>query len=150
MGLAPYGEPKYVDKVKKLIKFKEKGLWTWKKQYFGEIKALYENNQPIVEPFFTKKFEELFGTPRGAKEELTQYHKDLAKSVQTATEDVIFHMANHLQKATGSKNICIAGGVAQNSVANGKIIANTDFDNLQQVMMPVYQWDRHYTTTIKL
>lgn len=130
MGLAPYGEPKYVDKVKKLIKFKEKGLWTWKKQYFGEIKALYENNQPIVEPFFTKKFEELFGTPRGAKEELTQYHKDLAKSVQTATEDVIFHMANHLQKATGSKNICIAGGVAQNSVANGKIIANTDFDNL--------------------
>ena len=61
---------------------------------------------------------------------MTQYHKDLAKSVQQVTEEIIFHMASHLQKRTGSKNLCIAGGVAQNSVANGKIIANTDFENL--------------------
>lgn len=130
MGLAPYGEPKYVDKVRQLITLKDNGLWTWKKGYFGEIKALYQNNQPIVPPFFTKKFEKLFGTPRAKTDELTQFHKDLAKSVQTFTEEVIFHMVSHLQKRTSSKNLCIAGGVAQNSVANGKILANTDFDNL--------------------
>lgn len=130
MGLAPYGEPKYVDKVRALFVLKENGLWTWKKGYFGEIKAVYEKNQPLVQPFFTKKFEKLIGTPRKKTDEITQFHKDLAKSVQTVTEEVIFHMANHLQKRTGSKNLCIAGGVAQNSVANGKIIANTTFDNL--------------------
>lgn len=130
MGLAPYGEPTLVDKVRELFVLKENGLWTWKKGYFGEIKAIYENNQPVVPPFFTKKFSKLFGTPRKKSDELTQFHKDLAKSVQVVTEEVIFHMANHLQKRTGSKNLCIAGGVAQNSVANGKIIANTTFDNL--------------------
>ena len=130
MGLAPYGEPKYVDQIMKIVKLKKNGLWTWDSSYFEEIKVVYENNQPVVPSFFSKKFETEFGVPRKKNEELTQYHKDLAKSVQVFTERVIFHMLNHLQKRTGSKNICIAGGVAQNSVANGKIIANTDFENL--------------------
>ncbi|MEH6679303.1 MAG: carbamoyltransferase C-terminal domain-containing protein [Sediminicola sp.] len=130
MGLAPYGEAKYVDKIKKLVTFKDNGLWTWDQSYFKDIKVLYENNQPVVPFFFTDKFVAEFGNPRGQKEELTQYHKDMAKSVQVFTEEVIFYMLNHLQKITGSKNICIAGGVAQNSVANGKIIANTTFENL--------------------
>lgn len=130
MGLAPYGEPKYVDKIMKIVKLKDNGLWTWDASYFEEIKVLYENNQPIVPSFFSKKFETEFGVPRKKNEELTQYHKDLAKSVQVFTEKVIFHMLNHLQKRTGSKNICLAGGVAQNSVANGKIVANTEFENL--------------------
>jgi len=130
MGLAPYGQPTQVEKVRELIVLKDNGRWDWKNEYFGEIKVLYRNNQPIVEKFYTKKFEDLFGTPRKKGDELTQYHKDLAKSVQQVTEEVIFHMASYLQKKTGSKNLCIAGGVAQNSVANGKIIANTDFENL--------------------
>ncbi len=130
MGLAPYGEPKYVDQIMKIVKLKENGLWSWDSSYFDEIKVLYENNQPVVPSFFSKKFDKEFGTPRKKNEELTQYHKDLAKSVQVFTENVIFHMLNHLQKRTGSKNVCIAGGVAQNSVANGKIIANTSFENL--------------------
>ncbi len=130
MGLAPYGEPTQVEKVRKLIKLQDNGRWTWDQSFFGEVKVVYKENQPIVDPFFTKKFEDLFGVPRKKGEELTQYHKDLAKSVQQVTEEVIFHMASYLQKKTGSKNLCIAGGVAQNSVANGKIIANTDFDNL--------------------
>ncbi|MEO0507466.1 MAG: carbamoyltransferase C-terminal domain-containing protein [Bacteroidota bacterium] len=130
MGLAPYGNPTLVDKVRKLVTLKKDGLWTWDASYFGEVKVVYKDNQPIVDPFFTEKFSKLFGEPRKKGEELTQYHKDLAKSVQQVTEEIIFHMASHLQKRTGSKNLCIAGGVAQNSVANGKIIANTDFENL--------------------
>ncbi len=130
MGLAPYGEPKYVDKVMKIVKLKSNGLWTWDASYFEEIQVLYEKNQPIVPSFFSKKFTEVFGEARKKDEPLTQFHKDLAKSVQVFTERVIFHMLEHLQKRTGSKNICIAGGVAQNSVANGKIIENTPFENL--------------------
>ncbi|MEL7268249.1 MAG: carbamoyltransferase C-terminal domain-containing protein [Bacteroidota bacterium] len=130
MGLAPYGNPTLVDKVRKLVTLKKDGLWTWDASYFGEVKVVYKDNQPLVDPFFTEKFSKLFGEPRKKGDELTQYHKDLAKSVQQVTEEIIFHMASHLQKRTGSKNLCIAGGVAQNSVANGKIIANTDFENL--------------------
>ncbi|MEO1486689.1 MAG: carbamoyltransferase C-terminal domain-containing protein [Bacteroidota bacterium] len=130
MGLAPYGNPTLVDKVRKLVTLKKDGLWTWDASYFGEVKVVYKDNQPIVDSFFTEKFSRLFGEPRKKGDELTQYHKDLAKSVQQVTEEIIFHMASHLQKRTGSKNLCIAGGVAQNSVANGKIIANTDFENL--------------------
>ncbi|MFM7856680.1 MAG: carbamoyltransferase N-terminal domain-containing protein, partial [Flammeovirgaceae bacterium] len=63
-------------------------------------------------------------------EELTQYHKDLAASVQLVCEELIIQILNHLQKRTGLKNVCIAGGVAQNSVANGKVIEKTNFENL--------------------
>ncbi|CAG0910127.1 unnamed protein product, partial [Cyprideis torosa] len=130
MGLAPYGKPTQVDKVRQLIKLEPKGRWTWDNSFFGEIKVVYQNNQPVVDSFYTKKFEDLFGNPRKKDEPLSQYHKDLAHSVQRVTEEVIFHMADYLQKKTGSKNLCIAGGVAQNSVANGKIVANTGFENL--------------------
>lgn len=130
MGLAPYGEAKYVSKIEKLVKSRKNGLWTWDESYFKPIKVSYENNQPITPPFFSDKFEKEFGKPRQKGEELTQYHKDLAKSVQTFTEQMIFFMLNYLQEKTNCKNVCIAGGVAQNSVANGKIIANTSFDNL--------------------
>lgn len=130
MGLAPYGKPTQVDKVRKLVKLKNNGLWNWDSRYFREIKVLYDDNRPVVPKFYSNKFVKEFGTPRKKGEELTQYHKDLAKSVQTVSEEVIFHMLTHLHKRVGSKNICIAGGVAQNSVANGKIIANTPFENL--------------------
>ena len=130
MGLAPYGQPTQVDKVRQLVTLEKDGKWSWDQSFFGEVKVLFKNNQPFVQPFFTEKFEELFGPARKKGDELTQFHKDLAKSVQTVTEEVIFHMAADLQKKTGSKNLCIAGGVAQNSVANGKILANTDFERL--------------------
>lgn len=130
MGLASYGENSHVDRVRKLIRLQEQGRWTWDQSFFGEVKVEYKEHQPIVNPFFTKKFENEFGPARKKGDKLTQYHKDLAKSIQQVTEEVIYHMASFLQKKTGSKNLCIAGGVAQNSVANGKIIANTDFENL--------------------
>jgi carbamoyltransferase len=133
MGLAPYGSAKYTDKVKKVLEFKKDGLFSWNSSYFVHpTKAgfKYEKNIPHVGNLFSNKFITEFGNPRKPNEELTQYHKDLAASVQKATEELIFHILNHLKQKTGLKNICIAGGVAQNSVANGKIAAATDFEGV--------------------
>ncbi len=133
MGLAPYGQPLYVDKVKSLINFLPSGLVSWKSEYFVEpTKAglRYENNIPLVGNLYSPKFEELFGKPRKNDEELTQFHKDLATSVQRATEEIIYFLLNKLQERTGLENVCIAGGVAQNSVANGKITDKTKFKNV--------------------
>jgi carbamoyltransferase len=82
---------------------------------------------PLVHSLFNEKMEARFGKVRKKDEELTQYHKDLAASVQRYTEEIIFHVLNYLHKKTGLTKVCIAGGVAQNSVANGKITRNTPF-----------------------
>jgi carbamoyltransferase len=133
MGLAPYGEPKYVDKLRDIIYFTNDGLFSWNKKYFRSAKDVtvaYENNVPHVDTLYTPYLEQKFGKARAKNEELTQYHKDIAASVQRFTEELIFHIAANLQKRTGLKNLCLAGGVAQNSVANGKILKNTPFENL--------------------
>lgn len=130
MGLAPYGEPKYVDKLRDVVLWKDDGLFQLNLSYFrsatqGFIK--YENNLPIVPPLFGKKMIGVFGAERKKDEPLTQYHKDLAASVQRFTEETIFHILKGLHQRTGLTKVCIAGGVAQNSVANGKITRNTPF-----------------------
>jgi carbamoyltransferase len=133
MGLAPYGKPIFVEQVRKTLKFTDDGLFSWDADYFAnttEIKLDYSTNVLVVSTLYGKKIVEVFGAARQANEELTQRHKDLAASVQLVCEELILHILNHLQKRTGLKNICIAGGVAQNSVANGKIIEKTGFENL--------------------
>lgn len=133
MGLAPYGTPKYVEKVKRLFQPNAKGLFSFDLRYFTrELLSImsYENNIPAVKPLFSPYFTEQFGRPRTKDEPLTQDHMDLAASVQKATEELIFELLGHLHKRTGLDNVCIAGGVAQNSVANGKITRNTPFKNV--------------------
>lgn len=133
MGLAPYGKPVYADKVKKLLNFLPNGLYSWRHEYFVQpTKAgfSYENNQPSVGNLYSEKFISEFGEPRDQKGALTQYHKDLAASVQQVTEELIYYILSHLKKITGLNNVCVAGGVAQNSVANGKISASTGFDKV--------------------
>jgi len=134
MGMAPYGEPKYVDNLKEVIHLKNDGLFRLDLSYFRKgtegIISYNEEHIPEVQPVYNNKMIGLFGPPRKKEEPLTQYHKDLAASVQKMTEEVIFHILNSLQKRTGLKNLCLAGGVAQNSVANGKIRANTSFKNV--------------------
>ncbi len=133
MGLAPYGNPAYVDKVKKVLNFLPNGLFSWKDEYFvPPTKAgfSYENNVPKIGNLFSKKFVEEFGEPRKPEEELTQQHKDLATSVQKVTEELIYYILKKLKERTGLKNVCVAGGVAQNSVANGKITEMTGFENV--------------------
>jgi carbamoyltransferase len=133
MGLAPYGKPVYINEIRKIFKFSDNGLFDWDSDYFTspyEINLSYENNLPSVSKLYSQKLEEIFGPARQNGEELSQKHKDIAASVQRVCEMLIYHILEHLQKRTGLKNICIAGGVAQNSVANGKIIDSTGFENL--------------------
>lgn len=131
MGLAPYGEPKYVDKLRKVLVFEDDGLFSLNPRYFRSAKSgivsYGEDHIPVVAPLFSKHMEELFGAARKKGEELSQYHRDMAASVQRITEELIFHILTHLHQSTGLDQVCIAGGVAQNSVANGKITRNTPF-----------------------
>jgi len=134
MGLAPYGEAKYVDQLRDLIEFTDDGLFKLNLNYFRNpnrgIISYGDDHIPVVATLFTDYFEKKLGKARQKGEELTQFHKDMAASVQRFTEELIFHILNALQKRTGLKNVCIAGGVAQNSVANGKITTRTSFTNV--------------------
>ncbi len=133
MGLAPYGTPKYVEKLRDVILWKKGGLFELNLDYFRSASqgyVEYENNIPIVHSLFGKKMMEVFGPVRKKEEALTQYHKDIAASVQRFTEETIFHILKGLHERTGLTNVCIAGGVAQNSVANGKLTRNTPFKNV--------------------
>ena len=133
MGLAPYGTPKYVEKLRDVVLWKKGGLFELNLDYFRSANqgyVEYENNIPIVHSLFGKKMMEVFGPVRKKEEALTQYHKDIAASVQRFTEETIFHILKGLHERTGLTNVCIAGGVAQNSVANGKLTRNTPFKNV--------------------
>ena len=134
MGLSPYGQPRYVDQVRKVLQLLPNGLFRLNLKYFSRLKTAdwmtLEDGVPQVKPMFSRYFVEKFGPPRQKGEPLAEYHKDLAASVQRVTEEVIFHMAEDLFQKTGKKVLCLAGGVAQNSVANGKITANTSFKKL--------------------
>ena len=134
MGLAPYGEPKYTKDLYDVLKFHSDGLFTLNPEYFQSpskgIIYYGEDHIPVVAPLFSKKMASRFGPVRKSSESLTQYHKDLAASVQRITEELIYHILVHLHQTTKITNVCIAGGVAQNSVANGKISRNTPFTNV--------------------
>jgi len=123
MGLAPYGEPVYADLIReKLIDIKEDGSFRLELEYFNYCTGLTMTN---------KRFHDLFGgPPRKPEGVLTRKHMDLARSVQEITEEVMERMARHVFKRTGMKNLCMAGGVALNCVANGKIVREGPFENV--------------------
>lgn len=123
MGLAPYGEPKYADLMKEhLIDIKEDGSFWLDQSYFNYATGL---------TMTSKKFDKLFGAPpRQAEDKITQREMDLAASVQAVTEEVMLKMTDDLAKTYGIKNLCLAGGVALNCVANGKIIREGSFEKL--------------------
>lgn len=134
MGMAPYGTPTFMDKLQDVVKLTDDGLFKLNLKYFRSATSgiidYGEDFIPVVAPMYSDYMIEKFGQPRKKDEPLTQEHKDLAASVQRMTELVLFHMLNHLHKKTGLDSVCIAGGVAQNSVANGKITRNTPFKNV--------------------
>lgn len=123
MGLAPYGEPKYLQKIKdNLIDIKPDGSFKMNMDYFNYPSGLTMTNS---------KFDELFGgKPRKGESEISQREMDLARSVQEVTEDVMILLAKNAHKQTGSKNLCLAGGVALNCVANGKVLRENIFENI--------------------
>lgn len=134
MGLAPYGEPTMIEALKDVLILDKNGLFHLNERYFKHftegVAMSWEAGDPHVESLFSDYLTEKFGKPRAKDEPLTDFHRNLATSVQRYCEQVIFHIANDLQKRTGLKNLCITGGVAQNSVANGKMLDNTTFDNI--------------------
>jgi carbamoyltransferase len=123
MGLAPYGEPRYVDRIlEHLIDVREDGSFRMNMKYFDYCAGLKMTNG---------RFAELFdGPPRQPESRLTQREMDLAASVQVVTEMVMLRMARHVRQVTGKKHLCLAGGVALNCVANGKILREGIFDDL--------------------
>ncbi len=123
MGLAPYGEPRYVNAIlENLIDLKEDGSFKLNMDYFNFVAGLTMTNE---------KFHKLFGgQPRKPETELTQREMDLARSVQDVTELAMLRMARHIRKETGEKYLTLAGGVALNCVANGKILRENIFDDI--------------------
>ena len=146
MGMAPFGQPKYVEQVYEVVNVDEEGGFELDMDYFS---FHYSS-----EKTFTKKFEKLFGTPRDPKAEFftdasgypsyfgekpdnydeiakaNQYYADIAASIQVVTEQIVVKMANYAYQITGLKHLCMAGGVALNSVANRKILSQTPFEEI--------------------
>ncbi len=123
MGLAPYGNPIYENKINKLIDVKDDGTFRLNQKYFNYATGLTMTND---------KFYNLFGQkPRDSmKEKLTQFHMDIAASIQKVTEDIMIKLSRSIRKQYNIKNLCLAGGVALNCVANGKILQEKIFDNI--------------------
>ena len=123
MGLAPYGNAIYEDKVKQLIDLKDDGTFRLDQKYFNYATGLTMTNE---------KFNILFGQkPRNPiNEKITQFHMDIAASIQKVTEEIMISLAKSIRKEYGVKNLCLAGGVALNCVANGKILQEKIFDNI--------------------
>ena len=123
MGLAPYGNAIYQDKIKKLIDIKEDGSFRMDQKYFDYATGLTMTND---------NFNDLFGQkPRNSKDEsITQFHMDVAASIQKVTEEIMLKLARSIRNEYGIKNLCLAGGVALNCVANGKILNQNIFDKI--------------------
>jgi carbamoyltransferase len=122
MGLAPYGEPKYVDTIRKhLLDLRDDGSFRLDMDYFGYLEDLVMTSE---------KFAELFDGPPRAPSPVTRREMDLARSIQEITEEIVLRMARHARALTGKRALCLAGGVALNCVANGRLQRERIFDEL--------------------
>jgi carbamoyltransferase len=122
MGLAPYGEPKYVKQIyDNLIEVFDDGSFRMNMEYFNYTTGLTMTN---------RRLDTLFGPPREPESELTQREMDLARSVQDVTEEIVLRMARYIKRETGEKYLCLAGGVALNCVANGRLLREGIFDDI--------------------
>lgn len=134
MGLAPYGQPSFQKEMKEILLLQHDGTFELNLKYFRHhretVEYEWDNGSPHVGRLFSPELETLLGKARGPNEELTQKHMDIARSIQGAYEEAFFNLLNALQNRTGMTNLCLAGGSAMNSVANGKVYENTAFKNI--------------------
>ena len=129
MGMAPYGEPRFIDDVRKVVQIEDSGAINLDLRYFEYQRSLHSS--------FTRKFVDLFGPPRRAESEFTvegnravgesKHYADIAASIQTVVEDVLLRLVDYAHTRTGLDNLCLAGGVALNSAANGRIVRESKF-----------------------
>jgi carbamoyltransferase len=133
MGMSAYGEPRFADKIRDVVKTRN-GHCRLNLDYFTHhskgVDMTWAGGEPVIGSIFSSKMAEVFGPARVPRSELLQQHYDLAASVQTVLEENYFDLLNHVQKQTGLKTVCLAGGVALNCVANGMVFEKTDFRDI--------------------
>ncbi len=125
MGLAAYGQARYLDRFRQIVRLVPDGTYQVDPSYFT-----VDHSPGRFAGYVTERFTALFGPPRAPGSEITQHHMDVAASLQAVLEEAVFHMLNHLHRRTGSRNLCLAGGVVQNSVMCGKVHSKTPFDRV--------------------
>jgi len=134
MGLAPYGRPTEIDKLRRLVRLTDKGKFELGLDFFLHhskgVSMVWEAGAPEIGPVFSEGLVELLGPPRLSNELLSEYHKNLAASTQAMYEEVFFHILAHVYDETRNPALCLAGGCAMNSVANGKIFEKSGFRQL--------------------
>lgn len=131
MGLAAYGRPKFLKELERIIQLRPKGSFQLDLRFFSFYKKpkkmLWKNTVPLVEELYSEHLFDLFGQPRNPQDKIDSFHCDLAASVQAMYEKVFFHILRYAYDITNSESLCLAGGCALNSVANGKILDCSPF-----------------------
>ncbi|MBA3355861.1 MAG: carbamoyltransferase [Pyrinomonadaceae bacterium] len=131
MGLAPYGTPRYMEEFRDIIRTDEAGRFRLNLDYFRHqaegVDMTWDDGSPVIGRIFSDQFAQTFGPPRQPGAQLTQREHDIASSLQLRLEEVGFHVLRHLHQQTGLTDLGLSGGVAYNSVMNGKILLNTPF-----------------------
>src|SRR5581483_8201204 len=134
MGLAPYGKPRYMEEFREIIKTEEGGRFKLNLDYFRHhsegVDMSWDEGSPRIGRIFSDEYVKVFGPTRQLGETLTEKHQDIAASLQARLEEIGFHVLNHLHEKTGLTDLGLSGGVAYNSVMNGKILLNTPFKRI--------------------
>ena len=134
MGLAPYGEAKYIDQLKKIVRYDKKNLFKLNLKYFlhhtGNVDMTWLKGEPKVGKVFSSDLEKLLGPHRKKSEDLLQFHKDIAASTQKFFEEILINIVNDLYDKNKNENLCISGGSGMNSVANGILFEKTKYRNI--------------------
>jgi carbamoyltransferase len=134
MGLAPYGEPKFMDEMRRMVRLQRDGTFELDLDYFVHhaegATMTWGEGEPTLGTLYSPRLVEMFGEPRVPRTEITPRHMDVAASMQAMLEEAEFAIVRKLQKETGAKTLCMAGGVALNSAFNGKVLPQTDFEDI--------------------
>lgn len=134
MGLAPYGKPRFIKQMREILKSKTNGLYELNLKYFSHQErkksGSWKGGIPTIDVLYSSKLKEILGEVRSSEDALEQVHKDIAASIQLRYEEVVLDMLTYLHKKTGNDSICISGGCAMNSVANGKILTSSAYKNV--------------------
>jgi len=134
MGLAPYGKPRFMAEMRQIVALEDSGAFILNLDYFRhhreKITYEWDKGEPTFSELYSRRLPELLGPARGKEDQLTQRHKDIARSVQGMYEEAFFHLLNRLHERYRVDALTLAGGCAMNSVANGKVYRNTPFKKL--------------------
>ncbi|HSD47743.1 MAG TPA: carbamoyltransferase C-terminal domain-containing protein [Pyrinomonadaceae bacterium] len=134
MGLAPYGKPRYIDHFREIIRTEERGQFRLQLEYFRHhaegVEMTWDQGSPVIGRIYSNEFVRALGPARAPGSPLTDRERDVAASVQLRLEEIAFHVLNHLYEQTKVTDLGLAGGVAYNSVMNGKILLNTPFKRI--------------------